>query len=146
MSDVSSGNFSEALAGALGRCDAHGVEMALAAAINTHCGSDSSPSKAIIDSIAAACNDSTRQILDDTMGDTCSSLLLLHCRLRTEAQIPARVRQGLPHSRYYFRAAAASAHGTRHCRVVAKITRKTTMYSTKINLQQNKFNLLREES
>ena len=154
MSDVSSGNFSEALAGALGRCDAHGVEMALAAAINTHCGSDSSPSKAIIDSIAAACNDSTRQILDDAMVDTCWSLDNLYCTAGSEPKRKALhafvkdclTRAIISEQLLRVRMELGTAESLQLIPSAEKITRKTTMYSTKINLQQNKFNLLREES
>ena len=74
MNDVSSSNFAEVLAGALGRCDEHGVEIAISTAINSHCSSDSSASKSIIDCIAASCSDATRQVLDDAIVDACSSL------------------------------------------------------------------------
>ena len=154
MNDFSSGNFAEELASALKRCDVHGVEAALSTAINAHCCSDSSPSKSIIDCIASSCSESTRQMLDDAIVDVCWSLDSLFCTPGCESQRKALysfikdclTRAIVSEHLLRVRLELSTAETLQLIPSAEKITRKTSLYSTKINLQQNKFNLLREES
>jgi hypothetical protein len=154
MNDLSSGNFAEELASALGRCDVSGVEMAISTAINVHCCSDSSPSKSIIDCIAASCSDSTRQMLDDAIVDVCWSLDILYSTNGSETKrkmLYAFIKDCLTRAivsenLLRVRLELSTAESLQLISSAEKITRKTTAYSSRINLQQNKFNLLREES
>jgi THO complex subunit 2 len=154
MSDLASGEFAGALAGALGRGDEHGVEVALSTAINMLCSSDASPSKNIIDCIAASCNDSTRQILDDAVVDVYWSLDSVYCATGSETKRKALhgfikdclTRAIVSEHLLRVRLELSTAESLQLISSAEKITRKTSLYSTKINLQQNKFNLLREES
>jgi THO complex subunit 2 len=152
--NIAAGSFAQSLARALELCDTHGVEIALSTAIDSLCSSEAGTSKSIIDCIAAACSDSTRHMLDDAIVDTCWSLDTLYCTAGSESKRKALhtfikdclTRAIVSEHLLRVRMELSTAESLQLLPSAEKIIRKTSLYTTKINLQQNKFNLLREES